>query len=42
MAIKKYTTIDDVECVSWIDEQGEHSMTKEAYDQQKFALKTNE
>lgn len=32
MAIKTYTTIDGVECVSWKDSSGENSMTKEAYD----------
>ena len=30
--METYTTIDGVECVMWTDEQGTHSMTKEAYD----------
>ena len=34
MAIEKYTTIDGAECVTWSDNQGTHSMTKEAYDEQ--------
>ena len=32
MTIETYTTVDGVECVTWTDEQGTHSMTKEAYD----------
>ena len=32
MAIETYTTIDGIDCVTWTDEQGTHSMTKEAYD----------
>lgn len=27
-----YTNTNGVECVIWTDEQGMHSMTKEAYD----------
>ena len=30
--IETYLTVDGVECVTWTDEQGTHSMTKEAYD----------
>ena len=33
MTIQNYTTVDGVKCVSWADEQGEHSMTKAAYDE---------
>ena len=32
MTIETYTTLDGVECVTWTDEQGTHSMTKKAYD----------
>ena len=32
MTIETYTTIDGVECVTWTDEQGTHSMLKSAYD----------
>jgi hypothetical protein len=32
MTIETYTTIDGLECVIWTDEQGTHSMTKEAYE----------
>lgn len=31
MQVEEYTTIDGLVCVRWSDEQGEHSMTKEAY-----------
>ena len=34
MTIKNYTTLDGIECVSWTDEQGTHSMIKTAYDEQ--------
>ena len=32
MTIETYTTIDGLECVTWTDEQGQHSMTKAAYE----------
>jgi hypothetical protein len=31
MTVETYLTVDGVECVAWTDEQGEHSMTREAY-----------
>jgi hypothetical protein len=31
MAIEEYSNVDGIECVYWVDEQGEHSMTKTAY-----------
>ena len=40
MTIETYTTIDGVECVSWTNEQGTHSMTKEAYDKQQAEQST--
>jgi hypothetical protein len=30
--METYLNTDGVECVTWTDEQGTHSMTKEAYD----------
>jgi hypothetical protein len=33
MTIETYTTIDGLECVTWTDEQGQHSMTKDAYEE---------
>jgi hypothetical protein len=36
--METYTTIDGVECVSWTDEHGTHSMTKIAYDEQQAAI----
>jgi len=32
MITESYKTIDGVECVTWTDEQGTHSMLKSAYD----------
>jgi hypothetical protein len=32
MTIETYTTIDGLECVTWTDEQGQHSITKDAYE----------
>jgi hypothetical protein len=40
MTIETYKTIDGLECVAWTDEQGQHSMTKEAYDQQQAEQST--
>ena len=40
MTIKTYTTIDGLECVTWTDEQGTHSMLKSTYDEQQAALST--
>ncbi len=40
MTIETYTTLDGVECVTWTDEQGTHSMTKEAYDKQQAEQST--
>ena len=40
MTIQTYETVDGVECVTWTDEQGTHSMTKAAYDEQQAALST--
>ncbi len=31
--VETYLTIDGVECVTWTDEQGTHSMLKTAYDE---------
>ena len=31
--METYTNTNGVECVIWTDEQGMHSMTKEAYDE---------
>lgn len=30
--VETYLTIDGIECVTWTDEQGTHSMLKTAYD----------
>lgn len=30
--METYLNLDGVECVTWTDEQGTYSMTKEAYD----------
>jgi hypothetical protein len=38
MAVETYTNIDGIECVTWTDERGTHSMFKSAYDE----LKANE
>jgi hypothetical protein len=38
MTTETYTTIDGIECVTWTDEQGTHSMTKTAYDEQQAQL----
>jgi hypothetical protein len=38
MDIETYLTVDGVECVSWTDEHGTHSMTKAAYDEQQAEL----
>jgi len=40
MTIETYTTLDGVECVTWTDEQGTHSMTKEAYEKQQAEQST--
>ena len=40
MTMETYTTVDGVECVAWRDEQGQHSMTKEAYDKQQAEQST--
>jgi len=40
MTIKNYKTIDGVDCVTWTDEQGQHSMTKDAYDKQQAEQST--
>ena len=40
MTIETYTTLDGIECVKWTDEQGTHSMTKEAYDKQQAEQST--
>jgi hypothetical protein len=41
MNIETYTTIDNVECVMWTDDNGTiHSMTKEAYDKQQAEQST--
>jgi hypothetical protein len=37
-----YTNIDGVECVTWTDEQGTHSMLKSAFDEQQAALIADE
>ena len=31
--VETYLTIDGIECVTWTDEQGTHSMLKTAYDE---------
>jgi hypothetical protein len=36
--MKTYLNTEGIECVSWTDEHGTHSMIKEAYDE----LKANE
>jgi hypothetical protein len=33
MTVENYKTIDGVDCVSWTDGQGTHSMLKTAYDE---------
>jgi len=38
--VETYTTVDGVDCVSWTDEKGTHSMTKEAYDKQQAEQST--
>ena len=40
--VETYLTVDGIECVIWSDEQGTHSMTKTAYDEQQDAIKINE
>jgi hypothetical protein len=38
--METYLNLDGIECVSWTDEQGTHSMTKEAYDKQQAEQST--
>jgi hypothetical protein len=33
MTVENYKTIDGIDCVTWTDEQGTHSMLKTAYDE---------
>jgi hypothetical protein len=40
MAIETFTNIDGIECVQWTDEQGNHSMLKDAYDKQQAEQST--
>jgi hypothetical protein len=35
--METYLNTDGIECVIWTDEQGTHSMIKEAYDAQQAA-----
>lgn len=37
--METYTNTNGVECVIWSDDQGTHSMTKEAYDKMKAEQK---
>jgi hypothetical protein len=38
--METYLNTNGVECVIWTDEQGTHSMTKEAYDRQQAEQST--
>lgn len=40
MDIETYLTVDGVECVTWSDEDGTHSMTKAAHDEMEAAKLT--